>query len=216
MAFEWLKTILGDGYTPEIDAAISQEIGKAFVARNDFNAKSGRVSELEAEVGKLRDAVSTRDNQLAQLQKAAGDNTELQNQINALTEQNKKDKAAFEKELAKVRLRAAAEAELTAAGSRNNVAVMAVIGDEYFENADIVDGKVSSKVNGESVTLAARIDAMKKDAATDYLFGASSSYNGWKPGEGGDGKPGAGKKPSEMSYSELAEFLAANPNAKLD
>ena len=33
MALEWLKTILGDKYTPEIDTAVSQEIGKGFVSR---------------------------------------------------------------------------------------------------------------------------------------------------------------------------------------
>lgn len=36
---EWLKTVLGDAYTPEIDTAVSQEIGKGFVARTDFNCK---------------------------------------------------------------------------------------------------------------------------------------------------------------------------------
>ena len=41
MALEWLKTILGDKYTPEIDTAVSQEIGKGFVSRTDFNATSG-------------------------------------------------------------------------------------------------------------------------------------------------------------------------------
>ena len=35
---EWLKTVLGDAYTPEIDTAVSQEIGKGFVAKADFNA----------------------------------------------------------------------------------------------------------------------------------------------------------------------------------
>ena len=72
-------------------------------------------------------------------------------------------------------------------------------------------------MGGESVTLAARIEAMKKDAATDFMF-SSVQREGWKPGEGGDGtsKPAGGKKPSEMSYAELAEYMAANPDAKLD
>ena len=37
---EWLKTILGDHYTEDIDKQISTEIGKGFVARADFNAKN--------------------------------------------------------------------------------------------------------------------------------------------------------------------------------
>ena len=216
MALEWLKTLLGAAYTPEIDTAVAQEIGKGFVARTDFNAKAAKVTELEAEVTQLRGDVKTRDTQLEELKKSAGDNADLKKQIEDLTAQNKADKAAHDKELATVKLMAAVDAELTAAGSKNNTAVKAVLAD-FLKDASILDGKVTSKVNGESLTLAARIEAMKKDAATDFLFGAVGKYEGWKPGDSGDGKkPGEGKKPSEMSYAELAEYLAANPDAKLD
>lgn len=216
MALEWLKTLLGAAYTPEIDTAVAQEIGKGFVARTDFNAKAAKVTELEAEVTQLRGDVKTRDTQLEELKKSAGDNADLKKQIEDLTTQNKADKAAHDKELATVKLMAAVDAELTAAGSKNNTAVKAVLAD-FLKDASILDGKVTSKVNGESVTLAARVEAMKKDAATDFLFGAAAKYEGWKPGDSGDGKkPGEGKKPSEMSYAELAEYLAANPDAKLD
>ena len=216
MALEWLKTLLGAAYTPEIDTAVAQEIGKGFVARTDFNAKAAKVTELEAEVTQLRGDVKTRDTQLEELKKSAGDNANLKKQIEDLTAQNKADKAAHDKELATVKLMAAVDAELTAAGSKNNTAVKAVLAD-FLKDASILDGKVTSKVNGESVTLAARVEAMKKDAATDFLFGAAAKYEGWKPGDSGDGKkPGEGKKPSEMSYAELAEYLAANPDAKLD
>lgn len=216
MALEWLKTLLGAAYTPEIDTAVAQEIGKGFVARTDFNAKAAKVTELEAEVTQLRGDVKTRDTQLEELKKSAGDNADLKKQIEDLTAQNKADKAAHDKELATVKLMAAVDAELTAAGSKNNTAVKAVLAD-FLKDASILDGKVTSKVNGESVTLAARVEAMKKDAATDFLFGATAKYEGWKPGDSGDGKkPGEGKKPSEMSYAELAEYLAANPDAKLD
>ena len=216
MALEWLKTLLGAAYTPEIDTAVAQEIGKGFVARADFNAKAAKVTELETEATQLRADVKTRDTQLEELKKSAGDNADLKKQIEDLTAQNKADKAAHDKELATVKLMAAVDAELTAAGSKNNTAVKAVLAD-FLKDASILDGKVTSKVNGESVTLAARVEAMKKDAATDFLFGAAAKYEGWKPGDSGDGKkPGEGKKPSEMSYAELAEYLAANPDAKLD
>lgn len=213
---EWLKTILGDAYTPEIDTAVSQEIGKGFVSRTDFNAKTAKVTELEAQVGQLTESVKTYTAQLAELKKSAGDTEALTKKITEMEEQAKTDKANYEKELAKVKLMAAVDAELTAAGSKNNTAVKAVLGD-FLQDAKIVDGKVTAKVSGESVTLAARIEALKKDTSTDFLFG-SVTREGWKPGEGSDGggKPGGGKKPSEMSYSELSEYLAANPDAKLD
>ena len=213
---EWLKSILGAAYTPEIDAAVSQEIGKGFVARADFNAKNTRVTELETQVGQLEEQAKTHAADLTGLKKLTGDNEELTKRIGELEEQAKTDKAAYEKELAQVKLLSAVDAELTAAGSKNNTAVRAVLAD-FLTGAKIVDGKVTGKVGGESVTLAARIEALKKDTSTDFLFG-SVTRDGWKPGEGGDGggKSGGGKKLSEMSYSELSEYLAANPDAKLD
>lgn len=216
MKLLWLKEIIGEAYTEEMDTAACQAIGKDFVARADFNAKNTRVKELEAQVGQLEEAAKGHAKQLEELKKSAGDNEELTRKIGELEQQAKADRANYEKELAAVRLSSAVDAELTAAGAKNTVAVKAVLAD-YLKDAKIVDGKVVAKVNNESITLAAKIEAMKKDANTDFLFGSAPKYEGWKPGESGDGrKPGEGKKPSEMSYSELAAYLAENPDAKLD
>jgi len=215
MKLQWIKDILGDAYTEEMDAKVSAALGERFVARADFNAKNTRVTELETQVGKLEEAAKTHATQLAELKKAAGDSEALTKKIEELEEQAKTDKAAYEKELAQVKLLSAVDAELTAAGSKNNTAVRAVLA-EFLAGAKVVDGKVTGKLNGESVTLAARIEAMKKDASTDFMFG-SVQREGWKPGEPGDGgKPGGGKKPSEMTYAELEAYLAANPDAKLE
>lgn len=216
MKLLWLKEIIGEAYTEEMDAAACQAIGKDFVARADFNAKNTCVKELEAQVGQLEEAAKGHAKQLEELKKSAGDNEELTRKIGELEQQAKADRANYEKELAAVRLSSAVDAELTAAGAKNTVAVKAVLAD-YLKDAKIVDGKVVAKVGDESITLAAKVEALKKDASTDFLFGSAPKYEGWKPGESGDGrKPGEGKKPSEMSYSELAAYLAENPDAKLD
>ncbi len=213
---DWLKTLLGAAYTPEIDTAVSQEIGKGFVARADFNTKTAKVTELETEVKQLREGITTRDTQMEDLKKSAGASADLQKQIDELTQKNKDEKAAYDEELATVKLMAAVDSELTAAGSKNTVAVKAVLAD-FLASAKVEDGKVVGKVDGQSVTLAAKVEGLKKDTTTDFLFGTVAKYEGWKPGEGGDGKkPGEGKKPSEMSYSELSEYLAKNPDAKLE
>ena len=151
MALEWLKTILGDKYTPEIDTAVSQEIGKGFVSRTDFNATSGKLKEAEAQVTQLTESVKTRDSQLEELKKSAGASEELQKQIETLTQQNKDQKAAYDKELATVKLMAAVDAELTAAGAKNVTAVRAVLAD-FLKDAKIVDGKVTSKDSTGTVT----------------------------------------------------------------
>lgn len=211
---EWLKTILGEGYTPDIDKAVSGEITKAYVARSDHEAQSAKLKEAETQVKQLGDTVKARDKQLEDLKKSAGDNEDLQKQIDALTKQNKDQKAAYDKELATVKLTAAVDTELTAAGSKSNIAVRALLA-EFLQNATVQDGKVVSKENGQSVTLGAKLEAMKKDAASDFLFSAATRKS-WKPGEGGDNGKAGGKKPSEMSYSELADYLAQNPDAKLE
>ena len=195
MKLLWLKEIIGDAYTEDMDAAACQAIGKDFVARADFNAKNTRVKELEAQVGQLEEAAKGHAKQLEELKKSAGDNEELTRKIGELEQQNKADKAAYEKELATIRLTAAVDAELTAAGAKNNTAVRALLAD-YLKDAKIEDGKVVAKVNNEST---------------------GAKLTGWKPGDPDTGrKPGEGKKPSEMSYSELAAFLAENPDAKLE
>ena len=216
MKLQWMKDILGDAYTDEMDAKVSAALGERFVARADFNEKTGKVKELETQVTQLNEGIKTRDKQLEDLKKSAGDNEELTKQIETLTQQNKDAKANYDKELAKVKLMAAVDAELTAAGSKNNIAVRAMLAD-FLKDAKVVDGKVTSKENGETVTLGAKVEAMKKDAATDFMFGDAPKYSGWKPGENGDGgKPGSTKKLSEMSYSELTEYMAKNPDAKLE
>ena len=43
---EWLRTILGEGYSEEIDKLVSDEIGKRFVSKTDFTTKNEAVKDL--------------------------------------------------------------------------------------------------------------------------------------------------------------------------
>lgn len=71
---DWLKPILGEAYTEEIDKQVSAEIGKAFVSKTDFNAKNDA---LKTAQGELKAAQDT----MAELEKAKGNAAELQKQI---------------------------------------------------------------------------------------------------------------------------------------
>lgn len=163
-------------------------------------------------MSQLNATIKDRDKQLEQLKEAAGDNAELKKQIDTLTQQNKDAKAAYEKELASVRLAAAVDAELTAAGARNTVATRAVL-EDFLKDAKIVDGKVTAKVGEEMVTLAAKVEAMKKDDATGFLFATKDGkYSGWKPGEGGDkGKPAPIKSPRRCLMTRLRNTWLRTP-----
>ena len=74
---EWLKTILGEGYSEEIDKKVSAEIDKSFVARTDFNA-------VKQENGRLKDDLSQKDGEIETLKQAGGDTAELQRTIAGL------------------------------------------------------------------------------------------------------------------------------------
>lgn len=174
MALEWLKTILGDGYTEDIESKIAQEIGKGFVSKADFNA-------VKTQQKKLEDDLKTRDTQLEELKKATGTAEELTAQIAALQEQNRKDKQAHEAEVARIRLDAAVDKALTESGARNNIAVKALLA------AFLKDAKVGE--DGSVKGLAAEVETLAKGESTSFLFDNTKGavIKGMKPGEAGDG-----------------------------
>ena len=174
MALEWLKTILGDGYTEDIESKIAQEIGKGFVSKADFTA-------VKTQQKKLEDDLKTRDTQLEELKKATGTADELTAQIAALQEQNRKDKQAHEAEVARIRLDAAVDKALTESGARNNIAVKALLA------AFLRDAKVGE--DGSVKGLAAEIETLAKGESTSFLFDNTKGavIKGMKPGEAGDG-----------------------------
>lgn len=203
---EWLKNILGDGYTDEVDAKVSAEIGKNFVSKADFN-------QVNTAKKKAEDDVKARDQQLEDLKKSTGDAAALQEQITTLQNQNAEAKKTYEAELARVRLDGAVEAALTAAGAKNNTAVKALLAD-FLKDAKLDD---SGAIKG----LAAEIDTLAKADATAFLFnttdGNAQQFKGMQPGAaGGKTPPAAGKEPKDMNYDELCAYLEANPGAKLE
>lgn len=204
---EWLKNILGDGYTDEVDAKVSAEIGKNFVSKADFN-------QVNAAKKKAEDDVKTRDQQLETLKKSTGDTAALQEQITTLQTQNAEAKKTYEAELARVRLDGAVEAALTAAGAKNNTAVKALLAD-FLKDAKLDD---SGAVKG----LTAEIETLSKAEATSFLFNTADGngqqqFKGMQPGAaGGKTPPPQGKEPKDMNYDELCAYLEANPGAKLE
>lgn len=194
---EWLKPILGDQYTEEIDKKVSAEIGKAFVAKADFNVANDTKKQLEKDL-------AARDQQIETLKKVDPD--KLKQQIEDLQKQNKADKETFEAQIKQTRLDAAVEKALTQAKAKNAKAVKALLD---LEKAELDD---AGTVKG----LDEQLKKLAKAEDSAFLFGDAEQppIDGAKPGEPGSG--GKSKAPKDMNYPELCAYLEANPGAPLD
>ena len=84
MALAWLKQILGDHYSEEIEKQIEAKIGEGFVARADFN---GRSEELKL----VKEQLTQRDSDIAALKKGAGESEDLKKQITEMQAKHKAD-----------------------------------------------------------------------------------------------------------------------------
>jgi hypothetical protein len=92
----WLKKILGDQYTEEIDTKVSDEIGKGFVARADFNEANESKKQLEGQVKGYETQIADRDKQLEDLKAVDADG--MQAKIKELEEANKASEKTRKKE----------------------------------------------------------------------------------------------------------------------
>ncbi len=191
---EWLKEILGENYTEEIDSKVSAEIGKGFVSKSDFN-------QVNTAKKKAEEDVKARDEQLENLKKSTGDLEDLKQQITALQTQNADAQKAYEKEIAKIKLANAVDSALTKAGAKNNTAVKALMTD-FLKDAQLgEDGAVKG--------LSEVIDNLAKAESTSFLFAdGGGKFKGLNPGDaGGKAPPAAGKKPEDMSYEEICTYI---------
>ena len=90
MTFDWLKTLLGDAYTEDIDKTVAAEIGKRFTAKADFEAKSTELKNAKAqlaEANKTIEGLQAEDKDIEAVRKEAAE-------YKAKAEQAEKDAAA--------------------------------------------------------------------------------------------------------------------------
>lgn len=90
MTFDWLKTLLGDAYTEDIDKTVATEIGKRFTAKADFEAKSTELKNTKAqlaEANKTIEGLQAADKDIEAVRKEAAE-------YKAKAEQAEKDAAA--------------------------------------------------------------------------------------------------------------------------
>lgn len=192
----WLKTILGDTYTEDIDKKVSDEIGKSFVAREDFNAANEAKKQLEAQI-------KERDKQLSDLQKATGDNTQLQDTIKTMQEAAKKMQEDHAAELKQLQVDNAVEKSLMGAGAKHLTAAKALLAD-FLKDAEVDD---AGSVKGLSEAVQKLTEADDTKFLFDLNADGNPKFKGVSPGDSGDGTPDPQKSGFE---SRLAEARKTN------
>lgn len=198
---DWLKTILGDAYTEEIDKKVSEEIGKSFVARADFNT-------VNTEKKVLADTVKERDEQLETLKASTGDVEALKVQIATLQADNAAAAKTHAEEIKRLKVDTAVELALVNAKAKNIKAVKALLDLDRAELDE--DGSVKG--------ITEQIQKLVKAPDSGFLFesGAQNqNFKGFKPGEKSDTKPDGMTLETlrKMSAAERYNYSVNNPEA---
>ena len=199
------------------DLGLNKEQVDAVIKMNGAdieNAKSvsaAEISNLQTENESLTSQVKERDKQLETLKKSAGDNEDLQKQIEQLQTDNATAKANHESEMNQLKVEYAVEKALTGAKAKNIKAVKALL--------DLDDAKLDKEGNVKG--LQEQIDKLVSGEDTKFLFNDVQSeqqqqtFKGFQPGATSTGvKPGTEVDTSKMSYEELCAYMEANPNAE--
>ncbi len=184
----------------------SQDIGKAKSEAEDISEK---LKTAETEITALKNQLGERDSQLETLKKSTGDVADLKKQIETLQEENKAKDETHAAEIKQLKVDAVVNSALTAAKAKNITAAKALLKD--LDKAELAeDGTVKG--------LSEQIDALVKADDTKFLFDtktAKPKFRGTQPGQSGDNSSGEVDL-SKMTYSELAAYMAENPNVKID
>lgn len=185
---EWLKTILGETYTEEIDQKVSAEIGKAFVSKSDFNTTN-------TELKQARETIKERDGQLEALTKESGDAAALQQKIAELQLENQKQAQAHQAELESLRKDHLVDQALSQAKARNITAAKALL-QEFLSKAQLDE-------EGSIKGLDEEIKKLSDSEDTSFLFGKESA----KPTVRGAVPLGTTKEPTQGKATTLSEAI---------
>lgn len=197
---EFIKLGLDEETAKKCEAASTEEL-KGYIPKARFDEVNNEKKKLELDV---RD----RDGQLETLKNSTGDVETLKKQIETLQSENKAKDEAHAEEIKQLKIDTAIESALIGAKAKNNLAVKALLKD--LDKAELQE-------DGTIKGLAEQITALQK--SDEYLFNTETKktqVKGAKPGESGN-EPGDGKVDiSKMTYSELAAYMAENPDVKID
>ena len=189
-----------EGMTEELAAKIAEMSAEELKG----TIPKARLDEVIKERDDAKTAHADVLKQLGALQKDTGDVQSLKDKIKELEDDAKDKEKTHAAELHSLKVNNAVDTALLGAKAINTKAVKALLN---LENAELdEDGTVKG--------LAEQIEALKAAEDSKMLFG-SSTMKGAKAGESGNDDGDKGVDTSKMTYSELAAYMAENPDAKI-
>lgn len=182
---DWLKPILGDAHTEDIEKKIETEIGKNFVARADFNTKNETLKTVQEQLTQANETIAGfKDLDIDSIKKSA-------EEWKQKAEQAEKDAA---EKIAAIQFDNMLNTAITSAKGKNTKAIAALLD---------VDALKASK--NQETDIKAALEAVKEN--NSYMFDDDTpipSFGGPTPGpkpnSGIDAiRAAAGLNPSEQS-----------------
>lgn len=193
-----LNDLTGIGLAEELAEKVLEMV-KTEISGN-YIPKS-RFDEVNEEKKNAETLIKERDKQIEEIKKQAGDSEKLQQQIEDLQKANKDAQKEYEKNIAQMKIDNAVAKAISDANGLNEKAIKALLNLEGAKLAE--DGTVEGLDKQLEALIVAEDSAM--------LFG-SKQIKGLNPVPGGDGQlPDV----SKMTYDQLVEYMANNPDVKL-
>lgn len=194
---DFVKLGLNEETAKKCETASLEEL-KGFIPKARFD-------EVNNEKKKLEQDVKDRDSQLESLKNSTGDVEAMKKQIETLQSENTAKDEAHAAEIKQLKVDNAIESALVTAKAKNNKAVRALLKD--IDKAELLE-------DGTIKGLAEQIKELQK--SDSYLFDTESKKTQVKGATPGESKDFDGQvDTSKMTYSELAAYMAENPDAKI-
>lgn len=192
---EWLKTILGENWTEEIDKAISEQIGQQFVSKERYDQANKSKKQLEEQL-------KERDKQLEELKEVAGDAEAMKEKIKTLEEENKASQETASAELEQMKKDWATEKYFEGFEFTSDLAKAAAMQQFKEKELKLEDGKFLGA------------DDFMKELAEKNPTAFVNEEDKKKPVVT---RPTGGTKPKEkMSLSEAMIYKNEHPEANID
>lgn len=201
MKKEELMKLEDRGMTDEL----ATEVVKMFTEEMKGMIPKSRLDEVIMERDNAKKDHADVLKQLGALQKENGDVQSLKDKISELETAAKESEKTRAAEIRKIQ-RENVDNELCIINkAKNNKAVLAML--------DVIDEKMD--IDAYRAERVKQFEAVIK--SDSYLFGSSApAMKGAKIGESGNDDGSKGVDISKMTYSELAAYIAKNPDVKID